>query len=172
MLIYNVLFACIGSCAAAVLLYWLVLASLFAYARNAALAGCDLDIMPTSTLLRATFFALGAAVGGGAVAVLNASKKRETVALPGVPPSPTQVRPPLVEVGVTGDPRFSALATTAVGPVLKYGNPGMRTPVGPRLVPPSSLTLRPFVGPISDQLVRQAYVAAYDRRLRHPAWVS
>ncbi|KAI0273846.1 DNA/RNA non-specific endonuclease [Gloeopeniophorella convolvens] len=29
-----------------------------------------------------------------------------------------------------------------------------------------------YVGPISDQLVRQAYVAAYDRRLRHPAWTA
>ncbi|KAH9004973.1 hypothetical protein EDB86DRAFT_3061856 [Lactarius hatsudake] len=106
--------------------------------------------MPTTTLLRATFFALGAAVGGGAVAVLNASKKKEAVALPGVPPSPTQVRPPLVEVGVTGDPRIAAPVTTAIGPVLKYGNPG----------------------PIPDQLVRQAYVAAYDRRLRHPAWTA
>ena len=27
-------------------------------------------------------------------------------------------------------------------------------------------------GPIFDQLVRRAYVAGYDRRLRHPAWVS
>jgi hypothetical protein len=27
-------------------------------------------------------------------------------------------------------------------------------------------------GPISDQLLRKAYVAAYDRRMRHPAWVS
>ena len=76
--------------------------------------------MPTSTLLRATFFALGAAVGGGAVVVLSSSKKKEAVALPNA----TQVGPPLVEVGVTGDPRFSARATTAVGPVLKYGNPG------------------------------------------------
>lgn len=28
-----------------------------------------------------------------------------------------------------------------------------------------------IAGPISDQFVRKAYVAAYDRRLRHPAWV-
>ncbi|KAF8275206.1 hypothetical protein EI94DRAFT_1560458 [Lactarius quietus] len=98
--------------------------------------------MPSSTLLRATFFALGAVVGGGAVAVLNAPKKKEV-------PITTQASPPLVEVGVTGDPRFSARATT-VGPVLKYGNPG----------------------PVSDQLVRHAYVAAYDRRLRHPAWTA
>lgn len=27
------------------------------------------------------------------------------------------------------------------------------------------------LGPVSDQLVRTAYVAGYDRRLRHPAWV-
>ncbi|OCH95295.1 DNA/RNA non-specific endonuclease [Obba rivulosa] len=34
--------------------------------------------------------------------------------------------------------------------VLKYGNPG----------------------PFSDHLVRRAYVAGYDRRLRHPAWTA
>ena len=27
------------------------------------------------------------------------------------------------------------------------------------------------IGPIADPLVRNAYVGAYDRRLRHPAWV-
>lgn len=27
-------------------------------------------------------------------------------------------------------------------------------------------------GPVPDLLVRKAYTAAYDRRLRHPAWVS
>ncbi|KZV94045.1 hypothetical protein EXIGLDRAFT_612214 [Exidia glandulosa HHB12029] len=34
--------------------------------------------------------------------------------------------------------------------ILKYGNPG----------------------PISDLLTRRAYIAAYDRRLRHPAWTA
>ncbi|EIM82513.1 DNA/RNA non-specific endonuclease [Stereum hirsutum FP-91666 SS1] len=29
-----------------------------------------------------------------------------------------------------------------------------------------------MIGPISDQFVRKAYVAAYDRRLRHPAWTA
>lgn len=29
----------------------------------------------------------------------------------------------------------------------------------------------PSSGPVTDQLVRKAYVAGYDRRLRHPAWV-
>ena len=106
--------------------------------------------MPTSTLLKATFFALGAAVGGGAVAVLNVSKKKEAVALPGA----TEVSPPLVEVGVTGDPRFSARAMTAVGPVLKYGNPGMCTPVGLRLVAHTSTVRRPHPRPTRAPSIR------------------
>ncbi len=82
--------------------------------------------MTTTTILKATFFAFGAALGG-TVAVLNASKKKEAVVT--VAPSHSQVSPPLVEVGTRGDPRFSTSATTAVGPVLKYGNPGTRTQV-------------------------------------------
>ena len=35
---------------------------------------------------------------------------------------------------------------------------------------PKGILLR-LLGPITDQLVRKAYVAGYDRRLRHPAWV-
>jgi hypothetical protein len=80
--------------------------------------------MPTSSLIRATFFALGVVAGGGAVAVLNASKKTKSTS-----PGTTQTTvPPLVELGVAGDARFSpVVAQTAVGPVLKYGNPGMHT---------------------------------------------
>jgi len=108
--------------------------------------------MPTSSLARAAFFALGAAVGGGAVAALNAFKKKEAATTGSTEVTSLKVprNLPVVEVGVAGDPRFSAGAVTAVGPVLKYGNPG----------------------PIPDQLVRQAYVAAYDRRMRHPAWTA
>lgn len=52
----------------------------------------------------------------------------------------------------TTDKGNQAVALTAPAglPVLKYGNPG----------------------PIADPLVRKAYVAAYDRRLRHPAWTA
>lgn len=35
-----------------------------------------------------------------------------------------------------------------------------------------SMTGTPSTGPVSDVLFRQAYVAAYDRQKRHPAWVS
>ncbi|KIJ27415.1 hypothetical protein M422DRAFT_100437, partial [Sphaerobolus stellatus SS14] len=38
----------------------------------------------------------------------------------------------------------------AAGEILKYGNPG----------------------PIADLLTRKAYLAAYDRRLRHPSWTA
>ena len=87
--------------------------------------------MPASSLIRVAFFALGAAVGGGTVAAINASRKKE--ALVGATTSPAQALPPtgnpLLEVGVTGNPRLSqaagVAAALATGPVLKYGNPGM-----------------------------------------------
>jgi endonuclease G len=86
--------------------------------------------MPASSVIRAAFFALGAAVGGGTVVAINASRKKDTLVR--TTASTTQALPPtgaLVEVGVTGTPRLSqaagAAAALAPGPVLKYGNPGM-----------------------------------------------
>ncbi|KAI0057129.1 hypothetical protein BV25DRAFT_1460950 [Artomyces pyxidatus] len=108
--------------------------------------------MPSTTLIRAAFFTVGAVVGGGVVTALGASRRKEAVVVTSATPVYTgkTVDTPLIEAGVAGDPRISSIAGAAVGPVLKYGYPG----------------------PISDQLVRKAYVAAYDRRLRHPAWTA
>jgi hypothetical protein len=96
--------------------------------RDAASPSCG--TMPASSVIRVAFFALGAAVGGGAVVAINSSRKKE--ALVRATASTTQALPPtgpLVEVGVTGDPRLSQAAgvsaTLGAGPVLKYGNPGM-----------------------------------------------
>ncbi|THH15595.1 hypothetical protein EW146_g4897 [Bondarzewia mesenterica] len=109
--------------------------------------------MPSASIVRAAFFAVGAAVGGGIATVLSASKKNEVqVLVPSAPapaPTSTPTNLPIIEVGVKGHPRLSPPSGAEIAPVLKYGNPG----------------------PISDLLVRKAYVAAYDRRLRHPAWV-
>lgn len=85
--------------------------------------------MPASSVIRVAFFALGAAVGGGTVVAINASRKKEALVRTGA--STTQVlsptgNGPFVEVGVTGSPRVSqAVGATAALPVLKYGNPGM-----------------------------------------------
>ena len=51
--------------------------------------------------------------------------------------------------------------------VLKYGHPG----TSPFL--PLRMALDPIatIGPVSDLLVRRAYITAYDRQKRHPAWV-
>jgi hypothetical protein len=49
---------------------------------------------------------------------------------------------------------------------LKYGNPGEYI-----FIRVAAILILVNIGPISDMLVRKAYVAAYDRRLRHPAWV-
>ncbi|KAJ7702403.1 hypothetical protein B0H17DRAFT_923617 [Mycena rosella] len=59
------------------------------------------------------------------------------------------LHPPLVEFGASED-KVEVSTDPRVKEVLKYGNPG----------------------PIADALVRKAYVAAYDRRLRHPAWTA
>ncbi|KAJ7445796.1 hypothetical protein B0H11DRAFT_2086917 [Mycena galericulata] len=59
------------------------------------------------------------------------------------------LHPPLVEFGAAED-KVEVSKDPHVKQVLKYGNPG----------------------PIADSLVRKAYVAAYDRRLRHPAWTA
>jgi endonuclease G len=132
--------------------------------------------MPASSIIHAAFFALGAAVGGSTVVAINASRKKETLVR--ATASTFQVLPPtgngpLVEVGVTGNPRLSQAARAspalAIGPVLKYGNPGMYD----TLTRMATSNIDWYVpGPVFDQLVRRAYIAGYDRRLRHPSWVS
>ncbi|KAI0818803.1 hypothetical protein BC629DRAFT_1588131 [Irpex lacteus] len=107
--------------------------------------------MPSSTILQAACFAVGALVGGGVVTAVES--RRRAVPLPPQPTTSTRLPgPPIVEVQQTGTTRITT-PNALVGidsPVLKHGNPG----------------------PISDMLVRKAYVAAYDRRLRHPAWTA
>jgi endonuclease G len=95
--------------------------------------------MPTASLVRAAFFALGAAVGGGAVVALHASKRKDAPSLPSTRStevSGSKVVPnlPVVEVGVAGDPRFSAGIATTAGPILKYGNPGAQRDSGSPLL--------------------------------------
>ncbi|KAF9492240.1 hypothetical protein BDN71DRAFT_1451800 [Pleurotus eryngii] len=106
--------------------------------------------MAGSALVHAVVFAAGALVGGG-VAAAVASRKRE---IPHAVQN-TQVsaiKSPIIEVGPGGNAQISTVASSGgvIAPPLRYGNPG----------------------PIADPLVRKAYVAAYDRRLRHPAWTA
>ncbi|KAI5124061.1 hypothetical protein M0805_003888 [Coniferiporia weirii] len=64
-------------------------------------------------------------------------------AVPVPPPAGTGVAPGTALAPVRASAQLPS-------PVLKYGNPG----------------------PVSDFLVRKAYVTAYDRRMRHPAWTA
>ncbi|KAJ7582525.1 hypothetical protein C8J56DRAFT_955020 [Mycena floridula] len=57
------------------------------------------------------------------------------------------VAAPVIQISQGGDLQVQNLLLSSV---LKYGNPG----------------------PIADTIIRKAYVAAYDRRLRHPAWTA
>ncbi|KZT22692.1 hypothetical protein NEOLEDRAFT_1137723 [Neolentinus lepideus HHB14362 ss-1] len=110
--------------------------------------------MPSSSIVHAAVFAVGAIVGGGLVTAVGASRNRQFNV-----PSTSQSSTPVVDVkvGPSGETRVTptgaAGVVTSITPlpaVLKYGNPG----------------------PIADQLIRTAYVAGYDRRLRHPAWTA
>ena len=65
-----------------------------------------------STIVRTTFFAVGALVGGGIAAAVTTSRQRL------LPPDATH---PMVEIGPNGKAQISNIAS----PVLKYGNPGV-----------------------------------------------
>ncbi|KAF5330525.1 hypothetical protein D9619_005686 [Psilocybe cf. subviscida] len=107
--------------------------------------------MPSAAIIHAAVFTAGAVLGGGIAAAVT-SKKREIPAAP-VAHHPSAVpSAPIVGLTPGGRTQLSTApgVASALAPALKYGNPG----------------------PISDQLVRKAYVAGYDRRLRHPAWTA
>ncbi|KAF9475676.1 mitochondrial nuclease [Pholiota conissans] len=111
--------------------------------------------MPSAVIVHAAVFTAGAVIGGGlAVAVSN--KNRATQPPPIIPytpaPRPNESTPVIGLDIISGKTQLSKglTITSNLPAVLKYGNPG----------------------PISDTLVRKAYVAGYDRRLRHPAWTA
>lgn len=121
--------------------------------------------MPSSAILHAACFTAGVVIGGGLVSAVS-SKHRQTSS----PPIPTgKPIPPIVNIGTNGDARItnSAAVVALSPPVLKYGNPGSWD----RWHRIHAFMLCICPGPIADMLVRKAYVAGYDRRLRHPAWV-
>ncbi|KAI0807292.1 hypothetical protein C8Q74DRAFT_51997 [Fomes fomentarius] len=109
--------------------------------------------MPSATIVHAAVFAVGALVGGG-VATAVTSRRRDVL-----PPKPVSVpallptQSPVVDMKagegtlMKAPPGATVQVDTAV---LKYGHPG----------------------PVSDLLVRRAYITAYDRQRRHPAWTA
>ncbi|KAG0706377.1 hypothetical protein DFH29DRAFT_170779 [Suillus ampliporus] len=105
--------------------------------------------MPSSAIIHAACFAVGAVVGGGVVSAVASRKRQIPIS---TTPVNTSVAPPIIEMGQGGGAKISnaVVASTPTSPVLKYGHPG----------------------PVPDLLVRKAYTAAYDRRLRHPAWTA
>ncbi|KAH9946346.1 uncharacterized protein BXZ73DRAFT_73126 [Epithele typhae] len=108
--------------------------------------------MASSSIVNAAVFAVGALVGGGVATVVASRNKKVDMPPPtgpGLAQRPTT--PPIMDTkeGVLVVPPPGAQVQTDMA-VLKYGHPG----------------------PVSDLLVRRAYVTAYDRRLRHPAWTA
>ncbi|KAG8731659.1 nuclease [Ceratobasidium sp. 428] len=104
--------------------------------------------MPSTMLAHVAVFSVGAALGAGIAAGVASRKQAQSVAGPTT--APMQVRGPLVKTTQAGPQGIVQLSPAVSSDVLRYGNPG----------------------PISDFITRKAYVAGYDRRLRHPAWTA
>ncbi|KAF9557691.1 hypothetical protein CPC08DRAFT_819754 [Agrocybe pediades] len=108
--------------------------------------------MPSSAIIHAAVFTAGAVLGGGIAAVVSSRTKPSSVASTSPVPPSNSLGAPVIGLNSTGRTEISRELTVAssLPLALKYGNPG----------------------PVSDVLVRKAYVAGYDRRLRHPAWTA
>ncbi|KAF5372923.1 hypothetical protein D9758_001742 [Tetrapyrgos nigripes] len=107
----------------------------------------------SSIFVQTAIFAAGAIAGGGVAAVISSRQRPQVSASPPTVPAVSQVPPPVMDMGPKGGAQITSLAPVGSFtdlPILKYGNPG----------------------PIADPIIRKAYVAAYDRRLRHPAWTA
>jgi endonuclease G, mitochondrial len=118
--------------------------------------------MPGTALVRATFFVVGAVVGGGVATAITAFRKRQvTTSISAASPSSR------VYSSKSAVPSAPGGLHAGDDSVLRYGNPGMFSNCVSVLM---SLSMW-RIGPVSDQLVRQAYTIGYDRRLRHPVWV-
>ncbi|CAE6534071.1 unnamed protein product [Rhizoctonia solani] len=113
--------------------------------------------MPSSAIVHVAVFSVGAALGAGIAAGVASRKQAKAVAAPSTisgaqtsGTAPLQLQGPLIQTSRVGGQGIMQLAPTVPSDVLRYGNPG----------------------PISDLITRKAYVAGYDRRLRHPAWTA
>jgi hypothetical protein len=144
--------------------------------------------MPSSSIVHAACFAVGAVVGGGTVAALTSRKSgiSSPPSYPQAPPVPSSSISGLakgdgavMQIGKSGQVNF---AGAGAGAVLKYGHPGAflynsLDVYDTMLKSCYTIPILPLsfffgmLGPVSDFFVRKAYVMAYDRRMRHPAWV-
>lgn len=109
--------------------------------------------MPSATIIHAACFAVGAAVGAGAVAAVGISKHR-------APPlaHPTDPRS-VVKFGPSGLPDLAATAQQLPGTVLKYGNPGMSCQVDSL-----GCTMNYYMLPLQDP----SRTCLYERHMSQP----
>ncbi|KAG9016210.1 nuclease [Tulasnella sp. JGI-2019a] len=101
--------------------------------------------MSVWTTLNLVTFGVGAAVGAGATAAITLSQRKpDSLAAP--------VAAPIVDIERKNRPQIVSNLEVLQhsSAVLKYGHPG----------------------PVLDMLIRKAYTASYDRRLRHPSWTA
>ncbi|KAI5449494.1 nuclease [Naganishia albida] len=116
--------------------------------------------MPGSPIIQGGIFAVGLAVGVGTASLLL--KKQQSTA-PTAVAVPTSVPVPSAPFSSAGRAPSVPIFTDAAG--LKM-DPSVGSEVAREVFKYG------FPGPTPDILKRTAYVAAYDRRLRHPSWTA
>lgn len=116
--------------------------------------------MPPAPLTTISLLAAGALAGAGVAAIFGNKKKDDLpVAVhhpitPSPPPPSSKTNAPPTTTALETDlldRRLLALAAQRAGGAIESSG---------------------YPGPISDLLTHTAYISAYDRKLRHPAWVS
>jgi endonuclease G len=83
--------------------------------------------MPSSAIIHAACFAVGAVVGGGVVTAVSSKKRQVPISTTSVDASVARVgAPPIIEMDKSGGAKISnaVVASTPMPPVLKYGHPG------------------------------------------------
>lgn len=105
--------------------------------------------------VRTAIVAAAGAVTGAVATALILKQQSSATSTPRV--APTAIPPPIIPAG-----RHTRPSPT----------PPRNDDDGPRPVDPSGIFQYGFAGPISDLATRQAFVSAYDRRTRNPAWVA
>lgn len=121
------------------------------------------------TLGPSILFVAGLTLGVGAGALFPRKKEQVPVpvpaqSLPGNVPFPVPVERP----GAGHEEKRLVVPVAGSTVTLAGGFPGES--IATESCPFGQVKLTP--GPHFDIIRRQAYMAAYDRRLRHPAWVS
>ncbi|KAJ9107065.1 hypothetical protein QFC19_002935 [Naganishia cerealis] len=129
--------------------------------------------MPASPIVQGGIFAAGLAVGVGAASLLLSNKQtaRQNAPTAAAVPTPVSVSTSLHTTPQTTTRPIANVTPSQIAPIMMGNSTLSVNPQAGKEVAKGVLRYG-FPGPTPDILKRTAYVAAYDRRLRHPSWTA